>query len=119
MTKDVQSPAAPPAPEQDRLVLEYDLPASPAKVWRALSDPALADAWLGPADRELMEVEPGRRLTYRWRSGAEDDGPEELATFEVSPGWNGGARLRILHRAAPVAANDNRITMTGGVQWAA
>ncbi|CAL74464.1 conserved hypothetical protein [Bradyrhizobium sp. ORS 278] len=101
----------------DELVLDYDLDASPDKVWRALSIPALRDNWLPPgdlADAAPISSTPGEEVRYRMR----DDAPpylESIVTFQVVPKDDGGTRLRIIHglpatmllRRAPQAANSN------------
>ncbi len=77
----------------DRLVVEYDFPEPPQKVWRALTEPALLAAWLMPSDMraevgkrfrfvkgegvtqgedstiecEVLAAEPNKLLRYRWR----------------------------------------------------
>jgi uncharacterized protein YndB with AHSA1/START domain len=77
--------------------VEYDLPFPPAKVWRALHEPKLLEAWLMPGDIapvvghkftmrtqptggwdgvvhcEVLLVEPNRRLAYSWKGGAKDN----------------------------------------------
>ena len=100
--------------------LEYDLPHPPAKVWRALTEPALVAAWLMPNDLkpevghafqfrstpmphwdglvscEVQEVELHKRLRYSWRSG----GPAHLdtvVTWTLQPTPAGGTRLTLVH----------------------
>src|ERR1700736_1378487 len=72
---------------------EYDLPYSPAKVWRSLTEPKLLAGWLmsndirpvvgknftftaeptpwwdGIVHCEVLEVDPGKRISYTWRTG--------------------------------------------------
>lgn len=110
----------------DSLVFECDLEEPPEKVWRALTEPELLQAWLqemGPArtDYEILTAEPHRTLRYRWRdreSGAGDSGDREVhsvVTVELAPGEAGGTHLRLTHAefrivsAAPSA-------MAAGVQ---
>ena len=111
----------------DSLVFECEFDESPEKVWRALTEPRLLEAWLttkepsqsgsraaaeGPsagrprppaADYELLSAEPHRRLRYRWRdrdSKADDSGSSEvhsIVTFELAPGRAGGTHLRLTH----------------------
>ena len=84
---------------------EFALSAPPAKVWRALTEPALVTRWLLPAASvavrcEPLDAEPGRRVSYRWRDGALDS----VVTFSIAPDGAGGTRLRVLHTAAPAVA---------------
>jgi uncharacterized protein YndB with AHSA1/START domain len=75
------------------ITVEYDLPYPPAKVWRALTEPALLEKWLMPGDIapivghkftmhtapmgdwdgtiycEVLTVEVGKRLAYSWKGG--------------------------------------------------
>jgi uncharacterized protein YndB with AHSA1/START domain len=48
---------------------EVTVPASPADVWPALTEPGEVSAWFG-ADAEL-DVRPGGRGTFRWPDGTE------------------------------------------------
>lgn len=43
-----------------RLTRRYET--SPAEVWRALTEPASVERWLGAADIRLRQAEPGRVL---------------------------------------------------------
>jgi len=134
------------------IVLDYDLDEAPEKVWRALTRPELVAAWLGPndiapeaghrftleptpdkaVDCEVLEADPERRLSYRWREADERGGlAESTVTFEVTPTPLGGSHLRLVHsgfRAAGAgsmtgAANDNicsqRSLGWGSLKWAA
>jgi uncharacterized protein YndB with AHSA1/START domain len=92
----------------DSLVFECDLEEPPEKVWRALTEPELLQAWLKNAepartDYEILTAEPHRTLRYRWRdreSGAGDSGDREVqsvVTVELAPGETGGTHLRLTH----------------------
>jgi uncharacterized protein YndB with AHSA1/START domain len=111
----------------DSLVFECDFEEPPEKVWRALTEPRLLEAWLTteeplpaepprpdleeaqPAppqprsDYEVLTAEPHRLVRYRWRdrdSGAGDsDGGEvySVVTFELAPRPMGGTHLRLTH----------------------
>ena len=92
----------------DSLVFECDLEEPPEKVWRALTEPELLEAWLKNAeptrtDYEILTAEPHRTLRYRWRdreSGAGDSGDREVqsvVTVELAPGETGGTHLRLTH----------------------
>jgi uncharacterized protein YndB with AHSA1/START domain len=110
----------------DEIVIECDLPAAPAKVWRSLTVPELLDAWLltddlgtrvadavappdAPGTRrsagsdthlELLDAEPPRTLRYRWSTyhwdGAREQLRESVLSFELTP-TAGGTHLRVLH----------------------
>jgi uncharacterized protein YndB with AHSA1/START domain len=98
--------------DADALVLEYDLDAPPAKVWRAISLPALRDQWLPAAalvDPEGVAVTPGQEVRYRMREAAPPF-LESHVTFRIVPNADGGTRLRIVHRPVRIA-NDNGHTL--------
>jgi uncharacterized protein YndB with AHSA1/START domain len=108
------------------IIVEYDLPEAPKKVWRALTDPKLLEAWLMPNDIqpvvghrfnfraqpvpgwdgtvycEILEVVPEKRLVYSWRGGSRKlDGygheVDTVVTWELTLTANGGTRLRLEH----------------------
>ena len=92
--------------EEAEIALEYELDAAPDKVWRAIAIAAFRERWLPQAD--LAEPEPiasipGVEVRYRMR---DEGGPfsESTVTFQIEPGIQGGALLRIIHRieATPV-----------------
>lgn len=114
------------AKAKQSIIVEYDLPDAPKKVWRALTEPKLLEAWLmsnniraevghrfqfkaqpvpgwdGTVHCEVLEVLPERRLVYSWRGGAQklDGYGHELDTvvaWELTPTANGGTRLRLEH----------------------
>jgi uncharacterized protein YndB with AHSA1/START domain len=96
-----------------------DLPASPDRVWRALTDPAELAAWFGTAADALPEVgatgwfgfddegrfavrlealDPGRFLAWRWAEETDttiEDGPTSLVEWTLEPRTSGGTRLRM------------------------
>lgn len=114
----------------ETLAFDYELDAAPEKVWRALTVPAMVEAWLMPntmdavkagerfalddreqgqkIDCELLDVTPHRRLSYSWREAGE---APALVTFELSPNDTGGTSLRVRHgpllATALQAANCN------------
>jgi uncharacterized protein YndB with AHSA1/START domain len=99
------------APSQTEAIsFEVDLSHSPAKVWRALTDPQLLAEWLLPAvgfeleqgaaftftaqpqpgwdgivDCRFVEIEPQRKLSYTWTVGDIDT----VVTFTLTPSPSG------------------------------
>lgn len=130
----------PQSDSPDSLVFECDFEEPPEKVWRALTEPQLLEAWLAddppradsegaeaapepppPADYEVVTAEPHRLLRYRWRdreSGFGDSGGREIhsvVTFELTPCQTGGTHLRLTHGdftlvAVAMTANAARVT---------
>lgn len=47
----------------DRIERELDLPATPIRVWRSLTDPQLLSRWL--ADEVTLELRPGGEASFR------------------------------------------------------
>jgi uncharacterized protein YndB with AHSA1/START domain len=124
------------APATEPIVLECDLPHSPALVWRALTERDLLGAWLLPndlrpevgarfsfarADRqvgepidcEVLEVEPNRIL--RWRQTEDGDADSgwrpvtSVVSIELTDNAAGGTHLRLVHgefTATASAANQ-------------
>jgi uncharacterized protein YndB with AHSA1/START domain len=106
----------------DSLVFECDLPEPPAKVWRALTEPRLLQAWLTtvdsappdprrgraaprqrPPEYEILSAEPHRLLRYRWRDreggvgNTADREVHSVVTVELAPRLDGGTHLRLTH----------------------
>lgn len=95
----------------DSLVFECDLEEPPEKVWRALTEPELLEAWLkkdesrrtDSPDCQIVSAEPYRLLRYRWRdreSGTGDTEPRQVSsvvTVELSLRHAGGTHLRLTH----------------------
>lgn len=68
------------APGQaDSISFEFELPHSPAKVWRALTDPALLTEWLLPVVG--FALEPGARFRFQ---------------APPQPGWDGNVQCRLV-----------------------
>jgi uncharacterized protein YndB with AHSA1/START domain len=85
-----------PDPERDAehdYVFETDVDAAPETLWRAISEPALREAWL-PEAGEVVASRPPEELTLR----CDEQAPAGLVTFTVAPSGEGGARLTIVHR---------------------
>jgi uncharacterized protein YndB with AHSA1/START domain len=107
--------------ETQSISLEYDLPHSPAKVWRALTEPELVAKWIMANDMqplvghsftfraepmpwwdgivhcEVLEMEPHKRLRYSWRSGPESSPLDTVVTWTLTPTPSGGTRLALEH----------------------
>jgi uncharacterized protein YndB with AHSA1/START domain len=104
------------ASQGETVSFELQLPHPPAKVWRALTDPALLAEWLLPAvgfdlapgatftftapaqpgwdgvvHCRVLDVEADRTLRYAWRVGDLDT----VVTFTLAPG-DGGSRLSVV-----------------------
>lgn len=97
------------------LVLEYDLDAPPAKVWRAVTIPALRERWLPGSDLAGAEPESsiaGEEVRYRIRD-SEPPFRESHVIFRLEPNDAGGTRFRIIQQACddraklPRSANTN------------
>jgi uncharacterized protein YndB with AHSA1/START domain len=68
------------APSQtESISFEFDLPHSPEKVWRALTDPVLLTEWLLPVVE--LELEPGAAFAFK---------------TQPQPGWDGIVNCRVL-----------------------
>ncbi len=111
--------------QTESLWFEVELPHAPAKVWRALTDPALVAEWLMPNDFraevghrftmraqpvggwdgvvrcEVLEVIPRARLRYTWVGGAAGNDAygaplDTVVTWSLTP-TAGGTLLRLEH----------------------
>jgi uncharacterized protein YndB with AHSA1/START domain len=99
------------------LVFTFDLPHAPAKVWRALTDPALLEKWLMATDMraelgnkftfkntqwnvqvdcEILEIEANKKIRYAWRSKPLDT----VVTWTLTPTAK-GTRLELVHSGFP------------------
>lgn len=65
--------------QTESISFEFDLPHSPQKVWRALTDPELLAEWLLPVVD--LELDPGATFTFN---------------AEPQPGWDGIVNCRFL-----------------------
>jgi len=115
------------ASETETILVDCDLAEPPHKVWRALTEPELLAAWLGPNDIrpeighrfrfeaepgsdgavqcEVLDVEPNRSISYSWR--AERDGEPALdsrVTWTLTPSFVGGTHLRLVHDGFALSA---------------
>ncbi|PVM86745.1 SRPBCC family protein [Caulobacter endophyticus] len=97
-------------------VVEREFPHSPEKLWRALTQPHLIEEWLmkndfapklghrfqlkgewgGTLDCQVLAIEPGRTLAYRWDFAHEDPAYalESVVTFTLTK-TDGGTHLRM------------------------
>jgi len=104
--------------ETQSISMEVELPHAPAKVWRALTEPALLAKWLmqtdmravvgtaftfkapsgpewdGTVNCEMQEVEPEKRIRYSWGGGGLDT---TMVTWTLEPTDKGGTLLRLEH----------------------
>jgi uncharacterized protein YndB with AHSA1/START domain len=110
-----------PDAETRSIVVERVMPHPPEKIWRALTTSALIVEWLmkndfqpvvghcfqfsatpvpgwsGVTNCEVLEVDPPRRLAYRWGDGTESDsGLRTVVTWTLTP-EDGGTRVRMEH----------------------
>ena len=88
------------ATETRSVVVERELPFPPEKIWRALTQPHLIEAWLmkndfvpakhhrfklsadwGAVDCEVLEIEPNRTLSYTWAAM----GLDSVVTWTLTP----------------------------------
>lgn len=119
----------------DAIILETALDQPPELVWRALTEPALVARWLGvadiravvggrfaltpggaagdkPVDCEVIEAEPDRLLSYRWRAGGEGgaEALDTVVTWILEPTADGGTRLRLVHDGFPIVVRQPAAT---------
>ena len=100
-----------PAAETRTVVIEREFPFPPDRLWRALTQPHLIEAWLmktdfqpvvghrfsltgdwgGTLDCEVLVVEPGRTLSYTWNFAHADPAYalESVVTFTLAPTGTG------------------------------
>ena len=101
--------AAATTTETRSVVVERDIAHPPEKIWRALTQPHLIEAWLmkndfkpvvdqkftlsgdwGSVDCQVREVEPNRTLSYTWAAM----GLESIVTWTLTP-TSKGTHLRM------------------------
>jgi uncharacterized protein YndB with AHSA1/START domain len=117
------------ATETRSVILERELPHPPEKVWRALTQPHLIEAWLmkndfapvmgqrftltgdwGSVDCEVTRLEPNMALAYTWSAM----GLKTMVEFSLTP-TSGGTRLRVEQSGFPADAASDRYY--NGAQW--
>ncbi len=108
------------ATETRSVIVEREIPYPPEKIWRALTQPHLIEAWLmkndfqpvvdhrfnlradwGAVDCKVLAVEPNKTLSYTWAAY----GLESVVTWTLTrrvPGptcaWSSQASVRISSR---------------------
>jgi uncharacterized protein YndB with AHSA1/START domain len=107
-----------PATETVSVVIERDIAHPPEKLWRALTQPHLIEAWLmkndfaptvghrfnlrgdwgGVLDCEVLAVEQGKMLSYTWDFKHDDAAYnlKSVVTFTLTP-TSRGTHLRMEH----------------------
>jgi len=105
-----------PSAETRSVIVERDIAHPPEKIWRALTQPHLIEAWLmkndfkpvvghrfnlrgewgGVLDCEVLTVEPNRTLSYTWNFAHDDPAFDlrSVVTFTLEP-TSHGTRLRM------------------------
>ncbi|HKV16431.1 MAG TPA: SRPBCC domain-containing protein [Reyranella sp.] len=98
-----------PAAETLSVVVEREIAFPPEKIWRALTQPHLIEAWLmkndfqpvvdhrfnlradwGAVDCQVLSIEPNKTLSYTWAAM----GLESIVTWTLTP-TSAGTRLRM------------------------
>jgi uncharacterized protein YndB with AHSA1/START domain len=104
------------ATETRSVVVEREFAHAPEKLWRALTQPHLMEAWLmkndfvlkvghkfnlrgdwgGVLDCEVLTIEPNRSLSYTWDFAHEDQAYalKSIVTFTLTP-KGAGTHLRV------------------------
>jgi uncharacterized protein YndB with AHSA1/START domain len=104
------------ASETRSVVVEREIPHPPEKIWRALTQPHLIEAWLmkndfkpdvghrfnlrgdwgGVLDCEVLAVEPSKTLSYTWNFTHDDAAYslKSVVTFTLTP-TSTGTHLRM------------------------
>ena len=101
--------------ETRSVVVERDMPHPPEKIWRALTQPHLIEAWLmqndfkpvmdhrfnfradwGAVDCQVLEVEPNKKLSYTWNSVSDNAAfnLKSVVTWTLNP-TSTGTQLRM------------------------
>ena len=128
-----------PAAASKSIVVEREMPHPAEKIWRALTTPALIADWLmendfeatpghrfqfrakpmpgwtGVTNCEVIEIDPPRRLAYRWGDGTESEsGLKTIVTWTLTP-IAGGTLVR-MEQSGFGSVNDLSYTRIGG-RW--
>ena len=89
--------------QSDSLAFDFELPHAPAKVWRALTDPALLAEWLLPVLD--LTLERGAAFTFKTQAYPGWDGTVHCRFVEIAP-------LRKLSYSWGVPGMDTVVTFT-------
>ena len=93
---------------------EVTYAATPAELWRALTDPDELAAWLMPNDFALRL---GHKFTFRTRPAPGFDGIVKCEVLEIEPerrlvySWNGGGHATIVAWSLEPAGVATRLTL--------
>lgn len=108
-------------PETRTVTVERDIPYPAEKIWRALTQPHLMEEWLmkndfvsptvgqkfsfkeewGRIDCEVIEVEPGKALSYKWSAF----GLDSVVTFTLEQSGT-GTLLRVEQEGFPMDSHQ-------------
>ena len=69
--------------QTEALSFEFDLPHSPQKVWRALTEPELLAEWLLPVTG--LKLVPGASFTFKAQEFPDWDGTVNCRVVEIEP----------------------------------
>ena len=113
--------------------LDQWIPQSPARVWRALTDPSLLARWWAAGDISpvpghrfnldmgawgnqpcrVLEVDPGKSISYTFAEGALDT----IISWTLEPDGT-GTRLHLVHSGFDLDSPDGRVSYAGmGRGW--
>lgn len=87
------------APSQtESISFEFDLRHSPAKVWRALTDPELLTQWLLPLAQRAQKVQKVEKVEKVKQTEQLELEPGAAFTFQAppQPGWDGAVKCRFV-----------------------
>ena len=126
------------------IVIDFDLPQPPDRVWRALTQSDLMERWLmpnnfrpelgaqfqfhtqpvggwdGTVECEVLALEPERRLAYSWRGGSEEiqgygHRLDTTVTWTLAATPSGGTQVHLEH--AGFTDNDTFAYENMGNGW--
>ncbi|MEP6967093.1 MAG: SRPBCC domain-containing protein [Pseudomonadota bacterium] len=121
------------------IVIERVIPHAPQKIWRALTQQPLIEAWLmkndfqpivghrftfratpvpgwnGVTDCEVLAAEPYERLVYSWNASGDQaaNGLKSVVTWTLKP-VEGGTHVRMEHSGFRADDSDGYGAMSGG-----
>ena len=91
--------------QHEAISFEVNLPHSPAKVWRALTEPALLAQWLLPVVGLDLQLDPGAAFAFKTQPHPGWDGTVNCRFVEIEP-------QRKLRYAWSVPTLDTVVTFT-------